>query len=58
MMLSWFANAIMVGHDFRGRKADKVLSFCAGIISTMDQFSDKHPEDVKQWILDEVDKIT
>lgn len=57
MMLSWFANAIMVGHDFRARKAGKVLNFCVGLISTMDQFSGKHPEEVRQWILDEVEKL-
>ena len=26
------------------------LRFAAGLISTMDQFSDKHPQEVLEWV--------
>lgn len=29
------------------------LNFAAGLISTMPKFSDKHPEDVLKWIMEE-----
>lgn len=36
---------------YHTKEVDTILNFCAGIISTMDQFKDKHPEEVKEWIL-------
>ena len=27
-----------------------IITKCAGLISTMDQFKDKHPQEVESWI--------
>jgi hypothetical protein len=35
----------------------KALSFAAGLISTMPQFKDKHPEEVLDWLLEEGKKL-
>lgn len=60
-MRAWFANSIMCGWDHAHQRMNKdhtqVLNFCAGLISTMDQFKDKHPEEVRDWILKEVQAI-
>jgi hypothetical protein len=37
--------------EYGKREYDSMLNFCAGLISTMDQFSEKHPEEVRDWIL-------
>ncbi len=58
MMRTWFANAIMVGYDHRSYKAGTMLRFCAGLISTMPQFENLHPDDVREWILNELDKLS
>lgn len=55
-MRAWFANSIMCGSDYTGYKLEKRIRFCAGLISTMDQFKDKHPEEVYEWICNEADK--
>lgn len=36
--------------------AQKALRFAAGLISTMDQFKDKHPEEALEWIKTEAAK--
>lgn len=60
-MIGWFANSIMCGYDHAYWRLEKdrnvTLNFCAGLISTMDQFSNKHPEEIRDWILAEVQAI-
>ena len=60
-MRAWFANSIMCGWDIAHQRMnsdhEQVLNFCAGLISTMDQFRDKHPMEVKEWVLKEVQAI-
>lgn len=36
---------------------ESLVRFCAGLISTMDQFSDNHPEDVLEWLRIEHSKV-
>jgi hypothetical protein len=35
---------------------DRVLSFCVGIISTMPQFENMHPQTVKEFLITEIKK--
>jgi len=38
-------------------KYQRTLYICAGLMSTMDQFSNQHPESVRDWILNEVSQL-
>lgn len=48
----WLAHA-----NGRAEILRKQLLFAAGLISTMDQFSDKHPEEVLHWLQLEAAKL-
>jgi len=37
----------------RNKKLEGVIRVAAGLISTMDQFKDKHPQLVEQWLYDQ-----
>lgn len=42
----------------RTEKLEGVIRFCVGIISTMPDYCEMHPEDVEQHLYNEYDKIT
>ena len=42
----------------RVEKLESVIRFCAGIISTMPDYCEMHPEAVEQYLYDEHKKIT
>lgn len=58
---TWFANSIMCGWNHAHQKLDKkhsqILNFCAGLISTTDQFKNTHPMDVRDWILKQIQEM-
>lgn len=61
MMRAWFANAIMTGWDHAhwklNKKYETLLYYCSGVISTIPEFSDKPPMDVKDWIVKNIEEM-